>query len=204
MPKTLALAKLSSTQQRLRDLQSEAVSPESIAAELQALQEQLTELEVAYLELEEQNEELGSTREELERQRHRYLQLFEEAPFGYLLTDRNGVIEEANRAAADLLRVPQDLLPGKPFFLYLSQRDRSEVRDLVQACAETPTGEVELQLRPRERNAAVPVAVAVTVAADIGGGAARAGEVRRAGKLRWIVRDISRTKAAEEALRTSE
>jgi predicted nuclease with TOPRIM domain len=85
--------KLSTAQGQLRALQSEAavlVDGERFGAELDSLQTRLLELEVAYLELEEQNDELLATREELENQRHRYLHLFDEAPFGYLVTDLQG------------------------------------------------------------------------------------------------------------------
>src|SRR6185295_2290757 len=68
MPKRSTLAKLSSAQERLRTLRSEAASgprPEDFARELTALQEQLADLEVAYQELEQQNEQLRASQERL-------------------------------------------------------------------------------------------------------------------------------------------
>src|SRR6185295_9696596 len=114
------VAKLSTAQGQLRALQSEAATlaaGERFGAELEALQSRLVELEVAYQELEEQNDELLSTREELENQRHRYLHLFNEAPFGYLVTDLHGLIEEVNHWAANLLGVTPEPLAGKPFLI---------------------------------------------------------------------------------------
>jgi PAS domain S-box-containing protein len=191
------LARLSSAQGQLRALQEEAASlqqPERFTMELETLQEQLTELEVAYAELEEQNDELESTREELERQRHRYLRLFNEAPFGYLVTDSHGIIEEVNQAAAHMLNVSQELLPGKPLFLYVLTDHRKDFRALARRASEGESEEIEIQVKPREQNA---FAAVVTVIRD-------QEDPQRMPRLRWALRDVSRTRAAEEALRMSE
>ena len=159
------------------------------------MEEQLAGLEVAYEELEQQNDELQTTREALERQRHRYRHLFDEAPFGYLVTDLNGTIEEANRAAAELLGVPQDHLSGKPFAVFLEIEDRPRFRALLPAvCAGEAGDEMEVRLK---RRAGRPV----TGRADR---RPRLDAERRTARLRWTIRDVSKTKAAEEALRASE
>src|SRR5215218_7943387 len=116
MPRRSSILKLSSAQRQLRTLEKEAshlADPEPFTQAIEGLRQQLDTLEVAYEELEQQNEELDTTREALERQRHRYRHLFEEAPFGYLVTDVHGVVEEANRVAAEMFGVRQDLLTGK-------------------------------------------------------------------------------------------
>ncbi len=113
MPKKSFAGKLASAHHRLVALQDEASllpDAEGFAAQLTDLREQLEELEVAHEELEQQNEELLETREELERQRHRYRHLFDEAPFGYLVTDLQGRIEEANRVAAEMAGDPPEPL----------------------------------------------------------------------------------------------
>ena len=190
--------KLSSAQSHLRALQGEISTlsnSRKFAAELGALQDQLSDLEVAYEELEQQNEELQSARQELERQRHRYRHLFEEAPFGYLVTDVHGVVEEANRAAAALVGTRPDYLRGKPIFVYVTPKDRAVFRTLIpQACAGEPLGEVEVTLQPRKRE---PFTAMLTVVRDQDGQS-------RTARLRWVIRDVSRTKEAEEALRASE
>ena len=150
---------------------------------------------MAYEELEQQNEELETTREALERQRHRYRHLFEEAPFGYLVTDVHGVVEEANRAAAELFGVRQDLLPGKPLPVYLEIADRQAFRDLLpRVCAGEPAGELEVRIRPRDRE---PFTAVLTAVRDLDA-------QNRTARLRWTLRDVSSTRAAEEALRASE
>lgn len=61
------------------------------------------ELHVAEEELHVQTEELSSSRALLEAERLRYRTLFEHAPVAYVITDREGVIRDANRAASGLL-----------------------------------------------------------------------------------------------------
>jgi two-component system cell cycle sensor histidine kinase/response regulator CckA len=198
MPKESSAVRLNLAQRQLELLRRESVhapDPEKVDHQLDAMQEQLAGLEVAYVELEQQNEELQITREALERQRHRYLHLFEEAPFGYLVTDVNGKIEEANRAAARLLGVRQDLLPGKPFAVYLDIGVRPFFRDLLQRVGAGETGgEAEVLIQSRADG---PVPVVLTGVRD-------SDAVSRTARLRWTIRDVSKTKQAEEALRASE
>lgn len=54
-----------------------------------------------------------------------YYNLFHQSPIAHLVTDRDGVILEANCAIANLLKVPQHLLIGKPLILYVAAHDRS-------------------------------------------------------------------------------
>ncbi len=199
MPKrTPSLAKLSSAQRELRILQGEVANlsdPKRFAADLARLEGQLAELEVAYEELHLQNEELQTTREALERQRHRYLHLFDEAPFGYLVTDLSGLVEEANRTAAAMIGIPQHWLPGKPLALYLGPKSRAAFRQLLpRVCAGESVKELEVRLAPREGE---PLAVVLTVVRDLD-------DQNRAARLRWTIRDVSSAKAAQEALRAAE
>ncbi|HWM93826.1 MAG TPA: hypothetical protein VN493_23910 [Thermoanaerobaculia bacterium] len=94
-------------QTQLKSLQEQVAEPSSVSRRqlleaIGALQESLQELDVAEAELAQQNEELIAAREQLEIERHRYRELFEEAPFAYLVTDASGMVEEANVAAAVL------------------------------------------------------------------------------------------------------
>lgn len=82
------------------------------------------ELQVAVEELQQQNEELSNSRLEVEIQRQRYQELFEFAPDGYLVTDVNGTIQEANRAAANLLKVSPRFLIGKPLIIFVTEDER--------------------------------------------------------------------------------
>jgi len=82
------------------------------------------ELQVAVEELQQQNEELAAARVELEIQHQRYQEMFEFAPDGYLVTDINGTIQEANHAAVNLLNVSQRFLVGKPLIIFIAEDER--------------------------------------------------------------------------------
>ena len=74
----------------------------------------LKNLELAQEVLNQQKQELATARELVGVERQRYLDLFELIPNPYLVTDRKGVILEANHAAATLFNVPHQFLVGKP------------------------------------------------------------------------------------------
>ncbi len=82
------------------------------------------ELQVAVEELQMQNQELIAAQESLEIERRRYQELFELAPNAYLVTDTAGTIQEANHAAAKLLKVSQRFLVGKPLIIFVNQEER--------------------------------------------------------------------------------
>lgn len=82
------------------------------------------ELQVAVDELQQQNEELAAARSAVEAERQRYQDLFEFAPDGYMVTDVNGTIQEANRTAAKLLNVSQRFLIGKPLIVFVTEDER--------------------------------------------------------------------------------
>ena len=67
----------------------------------------MEELQVAEEQLLQQNEELVATRYAVEAERQRYQDLFEFAPDGYLVTDPEGTIHEANHAAASCSTPPR-------------------------------------------------------------------------------------------------
>jgi two-component system cell cycle sensor histidine kinase/response regulator CckA len=190
--------RISAAQGRLRQLQSEiaAASPGSeISGLLKEVETALEELEVAHEELRQQNEELSKTREALEMQRHRYRHLFEHAPYGYLVTDVHGTIEEANQAAAALLGAAPWALAGKPLAVFLEEADRSPLRALIPHLS---TGEraTDREVRIKSRDGS-PRAVVLTAVRDLD-------DSDKVQRLRWMLRDISQSKATEEALRESE
>ena len=81
------------------------------------------ELEVHQIELEMQNEELRRAREELELSRNTYVELYDFAPVGYFIFDKQGVIREANLTGAQLLGKERVLLANKPFISYIADAD---------------------------------------------------------------------------------
>src|ERR671924_136936 len=116
-------------QQRVNTLWQQAVKGpvqprEILPRAFEELQNALEELQVAQEELRLQHEELASARQITETERKRYHELLDFAPDGYLVTDRVGVIQEANHAAATLLAVEQRRLIGKPLSVFVAQDER--------------------------------------------------------------------------------
>jgi PAS domain S-box-containing protein len=60
-----------------------------------------------------------------------YRLLFERAPLPYVVTDFDGMIRAANRAAAILLKRPAELLDGKPLASFVPLERRAEFREML-------------------------------------------------------------------------
>jgi PAS domain S-box-containing protein len=83
----------------------------------------LHELAVHQVELEMQNEQIRSRDEELEAARARYYDLYNSAPVGYC-TLSEGLIEEANQTAANLLGTTPGKLAGQPLVRFIHKEDQ--------------------------------------------------------------------------------
>ncbi len=82
------------------------------------------ELQVAVDELSRLNAELVATRKQAEAERKRYQELFEFMPNAYLVTDEQGKILEANRAAASLLNVEPSSLRDNLLIDFIPPEER--------------------------------------------------------------------------------
>lgn len=139
---TKSLDKLiANAQRRVKNLEAQSIKEwgyrvkgEKIKALLKAalteLSISLEELHVCAEELNRQNEDLISTQEILDSERQRYHDLFNFAPDGYIITTVNGIIQEANIAAAQLLDIRQSYLLGKPISVFVHPEDRQEFRQI--------------------------------------------------------------------------
>ena len=96
-----------------------------VFSELEASNE---ELRVTEEELLAQNEILADTSLALEKERRLYRDLFHTAPDPYLLTDLNGLVQEANFAACSLLGVGPSSLAKKPLAVYVAPDSRRTFR----------------------------------------------------------------------------
>ncbi|HXG92007.1 MAG TPA: ATP-binding protein [Blastocatellia bacterium] len=173
------------------------LSPEESLWMQEALEDLRTADEVlrtADEELRQQNEELVRVQREIEAERLRYLDLFEFAPDGYLVTTVDGTILEANRAAANMIGISKEYLIGKPLPIYIDEEHRHEFREMLNWLTRkiSPIGnEMETRLHPREGK---PLDIGMMVA-----------PIRNAeGKpvmLRWLLRNITERKRAEEEVR---
>lgn len=156
----------------------------------------LEELHAVAEELRRQQAELRTAREAAEHERRRYRGLFEFAPDGYLVTDDQGIVQEANRSALRMLKANGSGLRGKPLVALFAAEDAQAVRD---ALARLQQGEHtlawEARIRPRAARPSFPAALTVSAIQDRNG--------RLAG-LRWLLRDITEHKKAEEHLRQVE
>jgi diguanylate cyclase (GGDEF)-like protein/PAS domain S-box-containing protein len=161
---------------------------------LEELSTALEELHVAAEGLRQQNEELAFSRQAIEVERQRYQDLFEFAPDCYLVTDPDGIIREANRAAATLLGLRPGFSVGKPLLVFVAKQAQEAFHlHLSRIQDEGNTGgDWELSLQPRA-GMSFPAALTVGLVHDTGG---------RLTGLRWLIRDISKRKEAEELLRS--
>jgi PAS domain S-box-containing protein len=106
----------------------------------------LHELSVQQIELEMQREEMR--REELawEASLARYVDLYDSAPVGYCTLD-DGVINEANLAAANMLGVDREALIGQPMTRFIHSADLDIYQQCRQLFSETDeTQECELRM----------------------------------------------------------
>jgi PAS domain S-box-containing protein len=95
-------------------------SPENIEIlSLEETQRMLHELRVHQIELEIQNEELRTKQVELDIARKRYFNLYDLAPVGYCTLSEEGLILEANLAAADMMGIARHKLIKQPLSRFI-------------------------------------------------------------------------------------
>ena len=170
---------------------STAPASQSDPHEMEIL-EAMEELRAADEELRAQNQELIESRQAVDRERLRYRDLFDFAPDAYVVTDVHGTIREANVAAGKLLGIEPRFLAGKPVQAFFEEGSRRQYRkQLDQLCHSDRIEDWQLWITPRhgERK---PVAVSLSRAPE---------RDNHKPSYRWILRDISRQKEAEDALR---
>lgn len=153
------------------------------------------ELQVAAEELVQQTEELVLIRSQVEAERQRYKDLFEFMPIAYIVTDEQGKIIEANRAAAKLLNIEQWFLQNKLLINFIPPQDRKTFRSkLNQLHPLIRLQEWTLHFQPRYAEI-LDVAVTLAVASD---------SPDNSITWRWILRDITEQKRAIKALKIPE
>jgi PAS domain S-box-containing protein len=167
-------------------------SPQLLIECLENLRLSLEELQVAEEELREQQDALITAQRTIEAERQRYRDLFEFAPNGYLITDLYGIVQEANQAAASLFDVAPNYLIRKPLISFATLDQRRMFRTILYQLPKIDRlQEWELMLRRRnglDFHAAITVEVVRNQQAEAIG-------------LRWLVRDITARKQAEEQMR---
>src|SRR4051794_13713668 len=142
--------------QELRRRAEKALTQASLAGRPVAtdVRELIRELQVHHVELELQNEELRESHLALENSRHRYFELYHQAPVGYLSLTADSRVVEANRAAVALLGVERAALMGQRFSRYI---DPASTETFARHCRavlssdERDSCQLELRLPGRGR-----------------------------------------------------
>ena len=148
----------------------------------------LEELRAAEEQLRVRNDQLASAYDVIAAERQRYHDLFNFAPDGYLVTDPDGVIHEANVAATELLGRPRRDLVGQPVRAFVHPNARGalgRVLGRVRQAGRAKGTELLLDVG----GLPVPVLVHVTAAGHPGVGPPA---------LRWIVHNLTDLRAAQE------
>jgi PAS domain S-box-containing protein len=152
----------------------------------------LEELSTAEEELRLQNEELATAQTLIDAERQRFQDLFDNAPDGYLVTDLQGTIEQANVTATRLLATPAQFLVGKPVAVIVAEGERSAFRSRLNRLRQ---GEIhqrwDTQLRT-SRDDFIEVEISVAGQRDTEG---------RIGSLRWLLRDVTERRKLEGQIR---
>ena len=152
----------------------------------------IEELRSVENELRRQNADLLIAQDTLERQRKNYIDLFDNAPDGYVVTDRSGMIVEANRMAGELIRIHTDSLVGRFIGFFLGGPEPQSLESILREVrGGRPVTDWEASVRSVEGNV-IPVLISIT-----GGSAGpEAGS-----RLRWAIRDITERRRSEEILK---
>ncbi len=194
---SLAEHKVDSVLEMLRGRSLELLLPENdllLKGSLDNLASAMEELRAAHDEVDAQREQLAEASRNVQREHQRYVELFEEAPDGYVVTDLYGVIRQANRSAVELLESARDFIVGTPLVLFVSKGHKTAFyRQLNEMDAVEAVKDWELRLQPLKSR---PFWASINLAK------VRISEHEGIG-LRWLIRDITQSKRTEEELRKS-
>ena len=149
----------------------------------------LEELQVALEEIYLQQEEIQAANQELQAERQRYLELFDYAPDGYLITNQWGIIQEANCTAAEMLNRRQDHLIGKPMSVFIPQVERPSFYDLLKRLRqEELIKDVEIGIQPRSERTTLTATISIAPVRD---------EQNQLIGFRWLLRDVTQLREAQ-------
>jgi PAS domain S-box-containing protein len=103
----------------------------ALEAEVQDLREHLA---LERIHFEAALDSVAESRRDLEVSRKRYVDLYDIAPVGYLLLDRNGFIHEANLTAAEIFGMPREQLRGTLLSRFISKEHRRTLLHHLSRC----------------------------------------------------------------------
>lgn len=171
---------------------SSTLPPELLPVALKELGVASEELQVALEELTRQNEELATAQAKTEAQRQRYQNLFEYATDAYMITDRAGIISEANRAAAVIFHRQQQFLQGKPLASLVTFEDRPLFRGKLSQLTQRDRVEISVKMQRSHTEQFDAILVAEIIR-----------DYDATPTLRWLIRDVTERKRVEAVLEAS-
>ncbi|MFT4577923.1 MAG: PAS domain S-box-containing protein [Nitrospinales bacterium] len=120
--------KNSSLRQRAAGILKKSLPRQESDFSLQDPMSLVHELQIHQIELEMQNEELLKSNSLLEESVEKYIDLYQNAPCGYLTLDHEGNIIEANLMASHLFGVKRDSLIGENITTFISPKDQGKAK----------------------------------------------------------------------------
>ncbi len=185
--------KIEVAQARLGDLLKRTLEVPTTLEQLCEVTEEivvaLEELQIALEEIYLQQEKIQAANQELQAERQRYLELFEYAPDGYLITNRWGIIQEANLTASEMLNRRLDHLIGKPMSVFIPQVERRPFYDLLQSLRQEESIKgVEISIKPSSNRSTLTAAISIAPVRD---------EQNLLIGFRWLLRDVTQLREAQ-------
>jgi PAS domain S-box-containing protein len=189
-------------QNRFHQLQSQFAQfswsqNETVAETMEELSIVLDELHVASAEICKQYEYLMTAQESLLEEHQRYLDLFEFAPNSYIVTDTEGRIRNANRAAVSLLGLTCDRLIGKLIIAFVPDADRKTFRANLAQVQQSGTSSQnwEGHIQKQQSGSLIPCEMTI---------ARLSNAEKKITELLWLIRDVSERKRIVEMETTSQ
>ncbi|GAB4368215.1 MAG: hypothetical protein Kow00121_07170 [Elainellaceae cyanobacterium] len=147
----------------------------------------MEELQIAAEELQLQNDVFSTALENVAAEHKRYQDLFQLAPEAYLVTNTSGVIQEANRKAAEMLGVPIEFLVGKPLSLFVGDDLTTFRTEINQQRYRNQFQEREVRLKSRSGRIFDVTCSVTTIRGQDG----------NPSSFSWVFRDITEQKRLE-------
>ena len=171
------------------------LSPASLdALSTEAMRQTLYELQVHQIELEMQNDELQTAQVRLDKSRARYFDLYDMAPVGYCTVNEQGLVTEANIAAATLLGTTRSHMVGRRISQFIARTHQDNFYLYRTQVLASGNPEVCELLMVKADGSPLWVMLTTTTALEEDG----------AWVQRVVLSDISQHKEAEHTLRESE
>ncbi len=117
---------------------------------------ELERLRASEDELRLENEHLREIVLELEQVRETYFELYDLAAVALVALNRQGVIQNVNRAAVTLLQKDRKFLTGFVLHAFIHGEDRLRLNRHLQACQELQSHTAELRIRLVQAQAVIP------------------------------------------------